>query len=257
MGSRPGVRRYDRFGFPVVMTQPAGVNGADLLPLSVIGCAAWDLVSILRKQRQPLLGLQITATSQRDSDAPWRFRRIHIHYLFAGYRLAEAQLRHAIDLTKTKYCSTLATVGGAVALTSDFEIAKESNAMEPMTRTPAPSEASVSLVTAFNDALNAGDVDGMLQRMTDDCIFENTYPAPDGTRYVGQAAVRAFWQAFFASAREWRIEVEEIFGCGDRCTMRWTYGWVDSAGQPGHVRGIDLYRVRDGLIAEKLSYVKG
>jgi hypothetical protein len=39
--------------------------------------------------------------------------------------------------------------------------------------------------------------------------------------------------------------------------MRWRYSWVDSDGQPGHIRGVDLYTLRDGLIAEKLSYVKG
>jgi hypothetical protein len=39
--------------------------------------------------------------------------------------------------------------------------------------------------------------------------------------------------------------------------MRWTYSWVDPSGTPGHIRGVDVYRVRDGLIAEKLSYVKG
>jgi hypothetical protein len=39
--------------------------------------------------------------------------------------------------------------------------------------------------------------------------------------------------------------------------MRWTYHWTDPSGTPGHVRGVDLYRLEDGLIAEKLSYVKG
>jgi hypothetical protein len=39
--------------------------------------------------------------------------------------------------------------------------------------------------------------------------------------------------------------------------MRWVYTWVDARGVEGHIRGVDLYRVRGGLIAEKLSYVKG
>jgi hypothetical protein len=37
------------FGFPIVMTQPNGANGADLLPLTLIGCAAWDVMDILKK----------------------------------------------------------------------------------------------------------------------------------------------------------------------------------------------------------------
>jgi hypothetical protein len=44
---------------------------------------------------------------------------------------------------------------------------------------------------------------------------------------------------------------------GERCVMRWNYSWVDAAGQKGHVRGVDVFRVRDNLILEKLSYVKG
>jgi ketosteroid isomerase-like protein len=116
---------------------------------------------------------------------------------------------------------------------------------------------AVRLVLRFNDALNAGDVDAAMRLMTDDCIFENTYPDPDGTRYEGEQAVRAFWEAFFHSSRKPRFDVEEVFGQGDRCVMRWTYHWVDESGMPGHVRGVDIIRLRDGLIAEKLSYVKG
>ncbi len=113
------------------------------------------------------------------------------------------------------------------------------------------------LVLDFNDALNARDVDAMMRLMTPDGVFENTYPAPDGTRYVGQAAVRAFWEEFLNGSAVSRIEPEEIFAAGDRVVMRWVYRWTDEAGQTGHIRGIDLYTVRDGLIAEKLSYVKG
>ena len=114
-----------------------------------------------------------------------------------------------------------------------------------------------SLINRFNDALNAHDIGAMMALMSEDCIFENTYPPPDGVRLEGQAVVRAFWERFFAESRSAAIVVEEIFACEDRCVMRWVYRWQDATGQPGHVRGVDLYRVRDGLIAEKLSYVKG
>lgn len=113
------------------------------------------------------------------------------------------------------------------------------------------------LVLRFNDALNARDVPAMMALMTPDVVFENTYPPPDGARYVGQPAVRAFWEDFFRSAAQATIEPEELFAAGDRGVMRWVYRWVDAAGVPGHIRGIDLYTVQDGLIAAKLSYVKG
>jgi ketosteroid isomerase-like protein len=118
-------------------------------------------------------------------------------------------------------------------------------------------ETGILTVVKFNDALNQGDVDAMMALMTPDCVFENTDPAPDGTRFEGQAAVRAFWKAFFAGSSSAHIEAEEVFAAGERVVMRWRYDWTDEHGRPGHVRGVDVYRLRDGLIAEKLSYVKG
>jgi predicted SnoaL-like aldol condensation-catalyzing enzyme len=93
--------------------------------------------------------------------------------------------------------------------------------------------------------------------MTDDCIFENTSPFPDGTRYEGQAAVRTFWADFFAGSPHAHFEAEDTFAAGDRATVRWRYTWKNDDGSEGHIRGVDVFRVRDGKVAEKLAYVKG
>ena len=115
----------DRFNFPIVMTQPSGVNGADLLPLSVIGCSIWDIVAILQKQRQQLTDVRVSAESLREQDPPWRFKKIHIHYTFAGHGLNEHHIKRAIELTEDKYCSTYATLRQVVEMTSDYEILEE------------------------------------------------------------------------------------------------------------------------------------
>ncbi len=120
----------------------------------------------------------------------------------------------------------------------------------------AASAATLEVVNAFNAAFNAHDVDAVMRLMTDDVVFENTRPLPDGERHEGQAAVRAFWEAFFQRSPRARFDAEEIFAAGDRCVVRWIYSWVRE-GVPGHVRGVDVFRVRDGRVAEKLSYVKG
>ena len=125
-----------------------------------------------------------------------------------------------------------------------------------MTPESPPSDA-LAVVQRFHQALNARDLEGMLACLTDDTVFENTHPAPDGTRYEGRTAVRSFWEGFLAGSSAVRIEAQEIFAAGDRCVMRWVYTWVDARGVEGHIRGVDLYRVRGRLIAEKLSYVKG
>jgi len=64
------------------------------------------------------------------------------------------------------------------------------------------------------------------------------------------------WEQFFARSPQAYFDTEEIFAAGDRCVVRWVYSWVRE-GKRGHVRGVDVFRVRDGQVAEKLSYVKG
>jgi len=118
-------------------------------------------------------------------------------------------------------------------------------------------ELAIRIVLEFNEAFNRHEVDGMMRLMSDDCVFENTSPAPDGTIYSGKEAVTQFWQDFFRESPHARIEIEEIFGLGMRCVMRWRYEWMDAAGEKGHVRGVDIFKIENGFICEKLSYVKG
>lgn len=118
-------------------------------------------------------------------------------------------------------------------------------------------ETAIRIVLEFNEAFNRHDVAGMMNLMSDDCVFENTSPSPDGTVYSGKKAVTQFWQDFFRESAHAHIEIEEIIGLGLHCTMRWRYEWTDATGKKGHVRGVDIFQVKEGLISEKLSYVKG
>lgn len=116
---------------------------------------------------------------------------------------------------------------------------------------------TIETIERFSAALNQRDADAVMALMTGDCVFENTYPAPDGRRYQGQQAVRAFWEEFFRSSPYAHFSTEEIIALADRCVVRWLYSWQDAEGKSGHVRGVDVFRVRDGRVAEKLAYVKG
>ncbi len=118
-------------------------------------------------------------------------------------------------------------------------------------------ESAMRVALESNQALNRHDVAAMMALMSDDCVFENTSPAPDGTVYSGKEAVTQFWQDFFRASPQAHIQVEEILGLGLQCVVRWRYDWVDATGEKGHVRGVDLFTVKNGLISEKLSYVKG
>jgi ketosteroid isomerase-like protein len=116
---------------------------------------------------------------------------------------------------------------------------------------------TLAAVQAFDRAFAAHDADAVLASMTEDCLFESTSPAPDGERLTGADRVGAFWRQFFASTPSARFRTEEAFAAGDRAVVRWTFDWDEGPENRGHVRGVDVFRVRDGRVAEKLAYVKG
>lgn len=116
-------------------------------------------------------------------------------------------------------------------------------------RDPAP-DGALAAIARFNLAFGAQDLDGIGAAVTDDCLFVDTTP-PDGVRHEGRDAVVAAFRGVF-DAPAVAFETEEGFVAGDRAVFLWRYGWRD-----GHVRGVDVFTVRDGLVAAKLSYVKG
>ena len=109
---------------------------------------------------------------------------------------------------------------------------------------------ALAVVTAFGAAWSARDVDAVLARCAEDVVFESTTP-PDGERFVGHAAARSVWAPVIEDPAA-RFDVEETIVAGDRVVQRSRYSWAD-----GHVALIDVFRVADGLVVEKLTYVKG
>jgi len=111
----------------------------------------------------------------------------------------------------------------------------------------------LALLDRFTAAINAHDLDAVLALVTEDIVFESTSPPPDGVRYEGRAAVAQAWGDLLVSTPQARFTVEEQFSGGSqRAVVRWRYDWGE-----GHVRGVDIIRVRDGQLAESLAYVKG
>jgi ketosteroid isomerase-like protein len=111
-------------------------------------------------------------------------------------------------------------------------------------------------VDAFNAAFNRHDANALAELLTEDTVFEDTSPAPDGRRVEGRSNVVAFWREWFERNPDARFDAEEIIVSGDRAVVRWMYHKVRN-GQPWHLRGVDIFTVRDGKVAAKLAYVKG
>jgi ketosteroid isomerase-like protein len=120
----------------------------------------------------------------------------------------------------------------------------------------APVGSTLDVVNRFNQAINRHDAAAVAALLTDDTVFENTGPVPDGTRIEGKAAVAAFWEKWLVSNADATFEEEDIIVAGDRCTVRWIYHKMRD-GKPWHLRGVDVFTVQDGKVAAKLSYVKG
>jgi ketosteroid isomerase-like protein len=109
----------------------------------------------------------------------------------------------------------------------------------------------IAVVEAFGAAWANHDLEAAVSLLSDDCVFDATGPAPDGSCHVGPEQISRAWKDIFEDSSS-IFETEETFGSGDRVVQRWRYSW-----DGGHVRGVDLYKVVGERITEKRSYVKG
>jgi len=123
-------------------------------------------------------------------------------------------------------------------------------------RAQSQDDATRATIDSFNDAFNRHDADALAALLTEDTVFEDTSPAPDGRRVEGKVAVVEFWRGWFARNADARFETEEVIVSGNRAVVRWVYHKMRN-GQPWRLRGVDIFTVRDGKVAAKLAYVKG
>lgn len=97
---------------------------SDLLLLGLASCTAYDIVTILERQRQRLTGLSLEVNGDQLPDPPFSFTDIHIHYRLGGDELDHKKVERAITLSQEQYCSVAATLRGVSTVTYSFEIEK-------------------------------------------------------------------------------------------------------------------------------------
>jgi len=115
------------YGDPVLVggdREGPGAKPSDLLPLSLAACTAYDVVEVLRKQRQDLHRMEVTVRSTQDPDPPWTFRAIHLVFELTG-TVDATKAAKAVDLAETKYCATAATLRSVVDITHEVVIVPE------------------------------------------------------------------------------------------------------------------------------------
>jgi len=100
----------------------AGMRPAELVPLALAGCTAMDVISILRKKRQPVTGYEVRASGVQRDGQPAAFTRVDVLHVVDGDVETDA-VRRAIELSATKYCAVGSTlVSGAVQVNHAYLI---------------------------------------------------------------------------------------------------------------------------------------
>ncbi|OHV89476.1 nuclear transport factor 2 family protein [Mesorhizobium sp. ORS 3428] len=114
------------------------------------------------------------------------------------------------------------------------------------------STETAEIIRRYNDVFQRHDPAALDELVAEDCVIENTTPAPDGARRSGKAACVELWSAI-ATGPGTRFDIEETFVAGDRATIRWRFWMADG----NSLRGVNLMRIADGRIVEAMGYVKG
>jgi hypothetical protein len=115
-------------------------------------------------------------------------------------------------------------------------------------------DSTADVLHQFDEAFLRHDPGRLSGIIADDCVLENTGPAPDGSRHVGRDECLAFWTAV-ASQQQLVFETEAVDATGELGIIRWRLRW--GPGPDESVRGVNIMRVRAGQIVEALGYVKG
>jgi ketosteroid isomerase-like protein len=109
------------------------------------------------------------------------------------------------------------------------------------------------VIEQFDNAFQKYDPSGLEAIIADDCVLENTGPAPEGAKYEGKDACLAFWTSI-ATNKDMHFDTEGVDILGDRAIIKWHLYWGEGAADS--VRGVNIMHVRNGKIIEALGYVK-
>lgn len=115
---------------------------------------------------------------------------------------------------------------------------------------------TLAVVTRFENGFNARDLDATMADMTEDAVFEHAAPADKSIgRFEGRDAIRAVFASLDEHFPNFDLRATEIFAQGERAACRWEIEWDGPDGGRIHARGADIFRMRGGKIAEKLTYI--
>lgn len=104
-----------------------GMRPMEMLLIGMGGCTSFDVVTILKKARQPIVDCVAEIDATRADEIPKVFTKIHVHFVVTGNNLNATQVERAVKLSAEKYCSASIMLSKSVEITHDFEIRAPEN----------------------------------------------------------------------------------------------------------------------------------
>ncbi len=119
-------------GHKIVLDADSSVGGENrgprpkpLLMVSLAGCTAMDVVSILTKMRVEFSDIKVDVDGDLTEEHPKRFEKLHITYKVTGKNVPFEKVKKAVDMSEERYCGVSATLKGNVEITSEIVIIEE------------------------------------------------------------------------------------------------------------------------------------
>jgi putative redox protein len=102
-----------------------GARPMELLLIGLGGCSGMDIVSILKKKKQEIKGVEIKVKGEKAENYPKKFTDIDIEFIVRGRDVSEDAVKKAVELSMEKYCSVKATLEGSAKVTWSWKIIEE------------------------------------------------------------------------------------------------------------------------------------
>ena len=109
-------------GAPETGGRNLGMRPMEMLLIGMGACTSFDVVTILKKARQPITDCVAEIDAVRADEIPKVFTKIHVHFVVTGKELNPSQVERAVKLSAEKYCSASIMLGKSAEVTHDFEI---------------------------------------------------------------------------------------------------------------------------------------
>jgi putative redox protein len=132
-------------GFEIPLGADRSVGGADdgfhpieLMGVSLAGCTAMDVISILRKKQQEVTAFEVKVHADRAREHPKVFTRLVVTYLVTGRGVDETALLRAVELSAAKYCPAQAMLSRIAPMELKYEIYEENGGLVKSGEIPPP-----------------------------------------------------------------------------------------------------------------------